>query len=771
MADAPFHLFGIRHHGPGCARSLVRALEDLEPDCLLIEGAPEGEALLPLMLDAAMEPPVAMLIYNPEAARQAVFYPFAGFSPEWNALRMMLARDVPVRFMDLPVAQRFALQAPAAAEAASTPLETEADTAQDAVTDDDERPAADDDADDGAPSEVAADPLDWLARAAGHGDGESWWNHLVEERGDSLDLFAAIAEAMSAVRDAHPDALDPERERLEALREAHMRQCMRQAARDGFERVAVVCGAWHVPALMDMPTAKADAALLKGLGKVKVAATWVPWSYRHLTRASGYGAGVLSPGWYEHLWQGQPADRAVAWLARAARLFRDQDLDCSSAHLIEAARLAETLAALRGRPQAGLEELDEALRTVVCMGEDAPLQLIHDQLVVGERIGATPPEAPAVPLQQDLAREQKRLRIKPEAGQKTLDLDLRQPTHLDRSHLLHRLAVLDVDWGRLGRVGHSAKGSFHEIWTLQWAPEMAIAVIDASRWGNTVADAATARAVDIAAKAERLPELARLIDRVLLADLPEAIGPVSRALEDRAAVANDVGQLLDAIPALANVVRYGNVRRTDAGMVLRVLERLVPRAAIGLPQACTSLDDEAAETLRAQVAGAHQALPLVDDAALLEQWRAALGRIAANESCHALVAGLAARLLFDDRVDDVEATARRMSLALSAASDPAAAAAWLTGFLNDSGMVLVHDDDLWALVDAWLTGLPEAVFMHTLPLLRRAFARFSEPERRQLGERVRHGPATASRAAVPAWDPARALQAVPVLKRLWGIAP
>ena len=27
------------------------------------------------------------------------------------------------------------------------------------------------------------DPLHWLARAAGYADGESWWNHMVEERG------------------------------------------------------------------------------------------------------------------------------------------------------------------------------------------------------------------------------------------------------------------------------------------------------------------------------------------------------------------------------------------------------------------------------------------------------------------------------------------------------------------------------------------------------------------------------------------------------------
>ena len=42
--------------------------------------------------------------------------------------------------------------------------------------------------------------LDLLAHAAGFEDGESWWNRLVEERGDSEALFESIAEAMTAVR-------------------------------------------------------------------------------------------------------------------------------------------------------------------------------------------------------------------------------------------------------------------------------------------------------------------------------------------------------------------------------------------------------------------------------------------------------------------------------------------------------------------------------------------------------------------------------------------
>ena len=317
--------FGIRHHGPGCARSLRAAFDAWAPRIVLVEGPPEADALLPHL--PALVPPVAILSHVVDEPQRAVYHPFARFSPEWQALAWTAEHGVPARFIDLPQAHALALE----------PEATEDD----------------------APRH---DPLGALAEAAGFEDGEAWWNQQVEERSDAAGLFDAIGEAMAALRSGETPPRD-------ARREAHMRQCLRAARREGFERIAVVCGAWHLPALQldapGTPTAKADTALLKGCPKRKVAATWVPWTYRHLARASGYGAGVRSPGWYEHLWAtgGAPGRvRAAGWLARVATLMRERDLDCSSSHLIEATRLAEGLAAMRGRAAPGLDELTEATR-------------------------------------------------------------------------------------------------------------------------------------------------------------------------------------------------------------------------------------------------------------------------------------------------------------------------------------------------------------------------------------------------------------------------
>jgi hypothetical protein len=747
--------------------------------------------VLSLVLDGEMEPPVSLLCYCPEDTSLASFYPFTIFSPEWQAVKYGLAKGIPVRFIDLPQVHDLALRKEdklAATEPSPEggPVESEAPEAASKVAPPTENAVAEEEKNEEAGElemeDPGLDPLDWLGRAAGYDDGESWWNHLVEERrdGDSAGLFAAIQEAMTTVRTDVPRRMTESATYREALREAHMRKCLRAAEKDGFKNIAVVCGAWHVPALATMPSAKADNDLLKGLPKVKVTATWAPWTYGRLTTASGYGAGVLSPGWYEFLWKCDTQDggaRAIGWISKVARLLREEDIDCSSAHVIEAARLAETLAAMGERPHAGLGEINEAIRAVMCMGESGPLALIHRQLVVSERMGRVPPSVPAVPLQQDLEKQQRSLRMKPEAPAKELDLDLRNENDLTRSHLLHRLSLLGIKWGEVRGTGRSAKGTFHEVWQIQWQPEFAISIIEASRWGQTIVDAATALALDKAQNAGSLPELSTLVDRVLLANLPQAVAQVTQALENFAAVAGDTSQLLEAIPPLANIFRYGNVRQTDASLVGHVLDGLISRACIGLSGACASLDDDAAAAMRKRILGAHQAIKLIGKAEHLENWLPALGRIAILGGSHGLVEGLAARIRFDERADNLELTEQRMSQALSIGHDPAPAAAWLEGFLQQSGMVVLHDDRLWQTVNGWVASLHEDHFTRILPLVRRTFALFPGPERQQLGERAKKGgggsastgTAVASVTSELDWNFERAQKPIPVLRQILGL--
>ncbi|MGW2898371.1 DUF5682 family protein, partial [Streptomyces sp. NPDC001212] len=101
-------LLGVRHHGPGSARAVRAALEAARPRAVLIEGPSEADALIPLAADQDMRPPVALLAHAVDEPGRSAFWPLAGFSPEWVAVRWALEHDVPARFIDLPAAHTLA---------------------------------------------------------------------------------------------------------------------------------------------------------------------------------------------------------------------------------------------------------------------------------------------------------------------------------------------------------------------------------------------------------------------------------------------------------------------------------------------------------------------------------------------------------------------------------------------------------------------------------------------------------------------------------------
>jgi hypothetical protein len=760
----PERLYGIRHHGPGSARAVVQELDRHPPDILLVEGPPEADELVRWVGHEGLEPPVALLGYAADDPRRAAFWPFAVFSPEWQAIRWAVGRGVPVRFFDLPFAYRLsgAVRRRRADPPAPSPSDEAAPAASPSPGDEAELvPGGEGELVPGgeAPAEPLrpVDPIGELAAAAGYDDPERWWEDVVEHRG--MPAFEAIAEAMTAIRDTSPE--DPD----DLVREAYMRTVLREVRRT-HEEIAVVCGAWHVPALTRKVAVKDDAALLKGRRKGKVAFTWVPWTYGRLASWSGYGAGVRSPGWYHHLFS-TGADVVPRWLVDAAQVLRAEGVPTSSAHVIEATRLAEALATLRGRPLAGLAEVTEAAEAVMCEGERLRVELIDRRLVVGERLGGVPEEMPAVPLARDLAAQQRTLRLKPEALDRGLELDLRRDIDLSRSRLLHRLRTLDVPWGEPD-TARRGTGTFREQWRLRWQPEFAVRLVEGSMLGTTVAAAATAKVTESARTAATLAEVTALVEVCLLGDLADAYPPVLAALDARAALDADINHLMAAIPALARTLRYGDVRKTDVGGLSTLTASLLVRVCAGLPSAVGSLSDEAAKDLRGHLDGVHAAIALLDDDDLRERWLATLASVAVRPDLHGLLAGRLTRLLFDAGRLDTAEVRRRLRLPLTTGTPPAHAAAWVEGFLSGGGLLLVHDEDLLELLDDWLADIAADAFDDVLPLLRRTFGAFASGERRAIGERVAGDRAGRSAAGTTVLDHDRAAAVLPTLGLLLG---
>ncbi|WCT02237.1 DUF5682 family protein [Rhodococcus qingshengii] len=695
IPDLRVRVFGIRHHGPGSARSVRQGLEEFSPDVVLIEGPSDADPLVMLAASESMKPPIALLAYATGEPSKAAFWPFAVFSPEWQALQWAAKNGVQARFCDLPAFNVLA--------------------------------------DQGIRTVREGDPLSELAAAAGFDDTERWWDSVIESS-SGADSFDAITEAMEALRETVP--IDEET----AHREAYMRQVLRKTLKDGAERVAVVCGAWHAPALVGaLGPAAPDARILKGMSKVKTSLTWVPWTHSRLASASGYGAGITSPGWYHHLFTAN--DKTITrWLTKVARVLRDEDLPISSAHVIEAVRLADTLAALRSRPLAGLSEVTEATRSVMCDGNDVLLDLITRRLVVGEALGAVPEETPTVPLEADLRARSKTLRLKQQAGAKTLDLDLRRDIDVERSQFLHRLGILEIDWGTPADSEVRSTGTFRETWALQWKPEFSVSVIEASLWGTTVVAAATSRVVSKINEPDiTLASLIGLLENSLLANLPAALSAVLESVKTVAALDHDVSHLMAALPTLTRTLRYGDVRGTDVSALVDVADSLLIRICTGLAVAVTGLDDPSAEEFREHLDKVHSAVMVRDDRDASARWLQAMAGVIDRDDVNGLLVGRMVRLLRDSGSITETAAAQRLSRALSVGSTPTGKAGWVDGFLGGGGLVLVHDRALLTLIDTWVRQLREQDFIDTLPLLRRTFGAFEAGERRAIGQAVRGG--------------------------------
>lgn len=705
---AKVEYFGIRHHGPGSARCLEAALEELQPSIVLIEGPSDASELLPLLADPDMRPPVALLAYHKKDATNAIFWPFAEYSPEYRAALWAHQNDVEARFIDLPAAVKLKWSEP----------EPENDEEEEAPVEPDED------------RELIRDPLGQLAAAAGYEDGESWWSDMIEENPETGPVFPAIAEAMTALREEAPDV-----EKKEAQREAWMRIRVREAAKDAEGPVAVVCGAFHVPALRGKHTAKDDRALVRGLAKLPPALTWAPWTEPRLALQSGYGAGIRAPGWYAHLWEHRQSGQASTfWLLRAAAELRKVGHLASTASIIESERLATTLAALRQRPAAGFEELRDAAVSCLCFGERLLWETVARDLLTGSRVGEISKRTPLSPLMEDLKLQQKKAKLKPEALDRELSVDLRSATGLAKSTLLHRLKILEVFWGTLTDAGRS-RGTFREKWNLRWEPELAVALVENLIHGPTIEQAAANRLHARMKDEPNLPDLAGLVQSAMTAQLEAAVNEGIDLLQERAAATSDCRELLLTLTPMADVLRYGQARGALISYLGDLMRQMALEAIVALPYAVRGLDDDATAEMTKAITGAHHALRLAefsDDE--MDAWYRGLRTIVEDSAATPRIAGAAARLLSDSGELAAAETAQLLERRLSPGTAVKDAAGYFEGFFEGSVSRLLYEHELRQAVDAWMVELPEESFVEYLPLFRRVFAALDANERKRLIE-------------------------------------
>lgn len=705
--------FGVRHLSPGAAFHLRRTLDAAQPELVLVEGPSDLNDQMRWLCHSETKFPAAILAYTKEQPVRTILYPFAVYSPEVQAILWANEHRVPCRFMDLPSSVFLAMERPITAD----------------------------------PDEDTPDNTESVYRRLETLTGEehdAFWERNFEQAED----YHAACNAFG--RELRASSQDNPRETAETIiREAYMKRVITQAVDDGIpeEKIFCVCGAFHVEGLLSCaPMSDEEAAALPAADST---ATLMPYSYYRLSTRSGYGAGNRAPAYFHLLWDAMNGGgleiAARAYLVKLAAAHRKAGNLVSSAEVIEAVRLADTLRQLRGGTYPCLQDLRDAAVATMGHGNFSELAVAFADTEIGTKIGFLPEGVSRTSVQEDFYRQLKQLRLERfrTAELQQLDLDLREKLNmksqeaalldLRRSFFLHRLRVLGIHFSRL-LPSRQDKANWGEYWELRWTPEIEIEVVESALLGDTIQDAASFALKERGERATSISEAAAIFQDAFLCGMP---GAAVHALTVLQALSVDAAALTDVATTaerLSLVVRYGDLRRFDAAPVVPLIKQLYLRACLTLEDACVC-DAKAAKAVT-EAMNRLNSLPLNHDFLDGAAWVCLLERVSDRDDLNTRCSGFAMAILLERGAADEALLARELSRRLSPGVPAELGAGWFEGLASKNRYALITRLSLWRHLSGYLDSLDETAFRRALVFLRRAFSDFSPSEKSDIAENL-----------------------------------
>ncbi|EPX60160.1 hypothetical protein D187_002246 [Cystobacter fuscus DSM 2262] len=708
--DSRLHVVGVRHHSPACARLVVHTLETVRPRHVLIEGPVDMNPRLEELL-LPHEPPLAVFsAWRDEERTQASWTPFCAYSPEWVALTRGHAAGAQVRFMDLPA------------------WDKAFEGVRNRYSDGERRTAR---------------AIEALCQKLGLEGMDALWDHLFEQP-LGMDV---LAERLRV----YFDSLRGEEEASErdTQREAFMLTHVEAALARDDGPVVVVCGGFHAPVL-----ARAQARPGAGFPPVpshpSAKSYLVPYSFRRLDSFAGYESGMPSPAFYQALWESGAEAAPGLLLREAVGRLRGRGQHVSSADLIAASVMAEGLARLRGHAVLSRTDLLDGLASALVKesldvalpwtGRGVPSPDTHPLLAEvlrafsGERTGRLSPLTPRPPLLTDVEHTLHAHGLTPGPSPRTVRLELREPGDVERGRVLHRLRVLGLPgFTRNSGPTFPTEPVLQESWTVAPAEDFLSWVIEASGWGATLEQAATARLEEALLQAgPNLERLTLLLAESFFIGAKHLARRVLTAVAAQAGNEPDLARLGAALERLLAIWRHdvllgaqgsAEVGQLLAAAVERGLWLLEQLDGPSLPSDEGHLRAMAAlrDTLR--FAAQPLALDVARASAVFER------RLASLHAPPAVRGASLGALWSLSRFPD-EASAEAAALrATRAAARPSTLGDFLAGLFRLAREQVVHTPALTSVLDELIRQLTEEDFLVALPALRLAFGFFPPREK------------------------------------------
>ncbi|WP_151734692.1 DUF5682 family protein [Paenibacillus tengchongensis] len=735
-ARASVNIFGVRHLSPGAAKHLLSFLNEIQPTAVLIEGPADADGEIRHLTQPLTKPPVAILAFTDELPVRTVLWPFAVYSPEYQAMKWAAEHGAEAAFIDLPTSVMLGLQDKLERKRAAVRTE-ETGPAEPANPD----------------AGIAEESLySRIAALAGEYDYDMYWERHYEHNlnsGAYREAISAFSGEMRELSESREQQEQPLEYAYNALRESYMRRRIDETIAAGHrpDKIVVVCGAYHAAALA-APLAAISDAELQALPARSAKLTLMPYSYYKLSTMSGYGAGNAAPHYFQMMWEMMESGSldtlphrylsAVAGHVRRAGTYR------STAEVIEAVRLAESLAALHGGSAPTLRDLRDAALTLLGHGELAPVSEALARVDVGTDIGNLAEGVSQTPIQDDLNRLLKRYKLEKYrstvAGE--LLLDLRENRRaageeaayldLNRSILLQRLRFLGIGFAQL-RPARQDAATWAEEWVLQWSPEVEIQVVEATLLGETVEVAAAFMLREKLSQCRTIAEASALIKIACLCGMTAQIEESTRVLQRLAVDSRDVTGIAAAARDLAAITGFGGIRKVDTAPLVPLLAELFTRGCLFLQEASGCNDEAAGGMLTAM--NELNAISLDYSGTVDEElWLRELLGLAERDDRNPRLSGLACSILLERGTMDGETLAAEVSRRLSPGSPADLGAGWFEGLAMRGRYALLSRMSLWEQLNDYINQLEDREFKRALVFLRRAFSSFTAREKTLVSE-------------------------------------
>lgn len=704
--------FGIRHFSPAGAYFVRQFLDKIKPDLVLIEGPADFDFLIDDIVSKKLVPPFAIMAYTKEAPIDTILYPFAEYSPEYQAILWARENNKECRFFDL-----------------------ESDIMLGFVrTDDDTK---DEETISKEPEKNKSDV-----------DMEGFWERNLEQS-ENMDAYRAGSALFgeSLRKDTKSDDKSFARD---IIRESFMKRKINEYIKKGFdsEKIVAIIGAFHTSAIENLEGAMSDKEY-KELVRRESNVTLMPYSYYRLSKRTGYGAGNAAPAYYELLWQGFLRGDITLherkYLSSLAKYMREHGGIVSSAQVIEATRLARELAVIRGGSVPTLEDLKDASITCMGGGSFGEMAMGFAETDIGKKIGSVPQDAMQTSIQSDFTLKLKQLKLEKykELVATPLQLDLRENLRvkseesafldLNRSFFLYKLVVLGIDFAKIKK-SNQDNATWAENWILQWTPEAEIQIVESVLKGDTIADAVAFVLSERLLEATKISDIAEVIEAAFNCGMPKIVEGAKRSLDEMANGALSMNDIADTVSKLSNMISFGDIRKLDRKPLEPIVKRLCIRASLMLvgESAC---DDIAAATLADDIQKIHSVFMMQD---FLDEsfWFDKLIELSNRDDLNTKISGLATAILLDaGKIDELTLrmeVSRRLSMGMPAELG----ANWFAGLSMRNHYALIGRLTLWESLSEYLDTLDEEEFRRSVVFLRRAFVEYSAKEKDMIAENL-----------------------------------